>query len=306
MLRIATRRSPLARWQADYVADQLRSFGHEVELVLLASEGDMERTPIDGSQAVGLFTRRIQQSVLEGEADLAVHSLKDLPTQEFRGLMLAAVPPRASAADCLVTRQPLAFDELPQGARVGTGSRRRGAQLLARRLDLVIEPIRGNLATRLAKLANEGFDAIILAEAGLRRLGMLEHLDQPLPLEWMVPAAGQGALGIEVREADRATAEAVARLDDAPTHLAVAAERAVLRELRAGCLAPVGAYADIRDGQLTLRAVVLSVDGQQRLHCLDASDPAEPLDRDAAERLGIEVARRLIEDGANPLIEASR
>lgn len=306
MLRIATRRSPLARWQADHVADKLRSLGHQVELVLLSSEGDMDRTPIDGSQAVGLFTKRIQQAVLEGEADLAVHSLKDLPTQESRGLMLAAVPPRASAADCLVTPKQLAFDELPQGARVGTGSRRRGAQLLARRPDLVIEPIRGNVDTRLGKLAGEGLDAIILAEAGLRRLQMLEHLDQPLPLEWMVPAAGQGALGIEVREADRATAEVLAALDDAPTHVAVAAERAVLRELRAGCLAPVGAYGSVRDGQLTLRAVVLSVDGQQRLHCLDATDPAETLNCDAAERLGIEVARRLIEDGADPLIEASR
>ncbi|WP_164102762.1 hydroxymethylbilane synthase [Candidatus Laterigemmans baculatus] len=306
MLRIATRRSPLARWQADHVADQLRALGHEVELVLLSSEGDIDRTPIDGSQAVGLFTKRIQQAVIDGEADLAVHSLKDLPTQESRGLMLAAVPPRASAADCLITREPWSFDELPERARVGTGSRRRAAQLLARRPDLRIEPIRGNVDTRLEKLSSEGFDAIILAEAGLRRLQLLEHVNQPLPLEWMLPAAGQGALGIEVRDADAATAEAVAELDDAPTHVAVAAERAVLRELHAGCLAPVGTYATVRDGQLTLRAVVLSVDGQQRLHCLDATEPAETLDRAAAERLGREVARRLVEDGAAPLVEAAR
>lgn len=306
MLRIATRRSPLARWQADWVAAQLRKLGHSVELVLLASEGDIDRTPIDGSQIVGIFTKRIQQAVLDGQADVAVHSLKDLPTQKATDLTLVAVPPRAAAADCLVTARPLAFDALPQEARIGTGSRRRAAQLLARRPDLRIEPIRGNVQTRLAKLVDEGFDAIVLAEAGLRRLEMHDRANQPLPLDLVIPAPGQGALGIEVRANDQAAAEALQPLNDPQTRAAVTAERAVLRQLRAGCLAPVGAYAEIVDDSLRLSAVVLSFDGQQRLYCQRSLEASAPLTVESADRLGVQVAEELIEAGAAPLIEAAR
>lgn len=306
MLRIATRRSPLARWQADWVAEQLRKLGHSVELVLLASEGDIDRTPIDGSQTVGIFTKRIQQAVLDGQADVAVHSLKDLPTQTATDLTLVAVPPRAAAADCLVTARPLAFDALPQEARIGTGSRRRAAQLLARRPDLRIEPIRGNVQTRLAKLVDEGFDAIVLAEAGLRRLDMHDRANQPLPLDLVIPAPGQGALGIEVRANDQAAAEALQPLDDPQTRAAVTAERAVLRQLRAGCLAPVGAYAEIVDDSLRLSAVVLSFDGRQRLYCQRSLEASAPLTVESADRLGVQVAEELIEAGAAPLIEAAR
>lgn len=305
MLRIATRRSPLARWQADWVADQLRALGHSVELVLLASEGDIDRTPIDGSQGVGIFTKRIQQAVLDGQADVAVHSLKDLPTQKATGLSLVAVPPRASAADCLVTARSIAFAALPHAARIGTGSRRRAAQLLARRPDLRIEPIRGNVQTRLDKLAEEGFDAIVLAEAGLRRLEMHDRANQPLPFDLVLPAAGQGALGIEVRHDDSAAAEALQPLNDPPTQAAVTAERAVLRQLRAGCLAPVGAYAECTDDSLRLSAVVLSIDGQQRLYRQRTLDDFNPADVDAADRLGVQVADELIAAGAAPLIEAA-
>lgn len=306
MLRIATRRSPLARWQAEWVAERLRSLGHSVDLLLLSSEGDFDRTPIDGSQSVGLFTKLIQQAVIDGQADVAVHSLKDLPTLQATGLSLVAVPPRAAAADCLITARPITFDQLPQGARIGTGSRRRAAQLLARRPDLRIEPIRGNVQTRLAKLVDEGFDAIVLAEAGLRRLDMHDRANQPLPLDLVVPAPGQGALGIEVRGDDPAAAAALQPLDDLRTHAAVAAERAVLRQLHAGCLAPVGAYAEIVEGSLSLNAVVLSFDGQQRLHCQRTLEASEPLSLGAAERLGEQVADELIEAGATPLIEAAR
>ncbi len=305
MIRIATRRSPLARWQADWVAAALRDAGHEVKLVLLTSEGDVNQQTIDGSQTVGLFTKRIQQAVLSGEADVAVHSLKDLPTQLDTGLELVAVPTRAPVADCLITADGISFEQLPAGARLGTGSRRRAAQMLSQRADLQIEAIRGNVQTRLEKLAGEGFDGVILAEAGLLRLGLENHTAQRLSLDWMLPAPGQGALGLEIRPDDQLSKDALQTLNSHSTFACVTAERAVLRELKAGCLAPVAALARVENATLTLRAAVLSLDGQTRLETTAAIDCPQP-EMLAAEALGVKVAESLLDQGAGPLIAAAR
>lgn len=306
MLKIATRRSPLAKWQADWVADRLRTFGHDIELVLLTSEGDVHTQAIDGNQTVGLFTKGIQRAVLENRADIAVHSLKDLPTQVDTGLSLAAVPARAPVADCLVSPDQIPFDELPEGAKIGTGSRRRAAQLLARRPDLRVEPIRGNVQTRLEKMQSESFHAIILAEAGLLRLGMDDLATQPLPLNWMLPAPGQGALGIEVRQGDAATFESLQPLNSPSDLGAVAAERQILRRLKAGCLAPVAALARITNQTLVLDSVVLSVDGRQRLVASIKApwDERKPLE--SGENAGNQAAEKLLQQGAADLIAASR
>lgn len=317
MVRIATRRSPLARWQAEWVQQRLQEKGVAASLVLLTSEGDVQRQPIDGSQSVGLFTKRIQQAVLESQADIAVHSLKDLPTQRDTGMLLAAVPARAPVADCLVTREAIKFEDLPHGALIGTGSRRRAAQVLWRRPDLRVEPIRGNVQTRLNKL-DEGFFAVILAQAGLERLGTEGYHIAPLDTQWMLPAAGQGALGLEVRQTDVQTASLLAHLHCPLTMASVAAERHVLRTLRAGCLAPVGVLASLPGGtELVLCACVLSIDGKERLFASGKaslpSDVEHAINGNAAARgvavaeaLAEEVSHQLLASGAGPLIEAAR
>jgi hydroxymethylbilane synthase len=299
-IRLATRRSPLARWQAEWVAAELTALGQTVELVLLTSRGDVDQAPIDGTRGVGFFTKRIQQALLEGEADVAVHSLKDLPTDPQPALHLAAIPPRAPVGDCLITREGGRLEELPPQAKIGTGSRRRGAQLRHRRPDLVIESIRGNVETRLAKLREGQYDAIILAEAGLTRLEMTEHVTERLPLEVMLPAPGQGALGIETRADDAGLSELLGRLDDPATRAAVTAERSLLKHLSGGCLAPIAALATIQNEQLRLRAAVLSADGAERL----LHEAEVPIAEAAA--LGSEVAEVLRGEGADALIEAAR
>ena len=231
-LRLGTRASPLARWQAGWVADQLAARGVAVELVPITTQGDVHSAPLGQIGGQGLFTKELQRALVAREIDLAVHSLKDLPTAAVPGLVLAAVPPRESTADCLICRQAESFDALPRGARVGTGSLRRKAQLLHHRPDLVIEEIRGNVDTRLRKLEQGQYDAIVLAEAGLRRLGMAERITQVLPRGIMLPAVGQGALGLETREDDPATQGAVRPLEDRAARAAVLAERALLAALR--------------------------------------------------------------------------
>lgn len=303
-LRLGTRGSQLARWQADWVANQLRRVGHTVELVEIATRGDADHgRPVEEIGTRGVFTKEIQNALLAGHVDIAVHSLKDLPTEPVDGLKLAVVPPRESPADVLVARhvQPdWNLSMLPPGARIGTGSLRRRAQLLHLRPDLQIGDIRGNLDTRLRKLDEGQFDAIVLAEAGLRRLGLADRISQVLPFDIMLPAVGQGALGIECRAEDAETLAAVAPMNDAATLAAVTAERALLTALRGGCMAPVGALGQLHQGKLALSAVVLSGDGRQRLQASDAS-PAE----NAAE-LGTRVAEQLIAQGADKLIDESR
>jgi hydroxymethylbilane synthase len=299
-LRLGTRASPLARWQAEWVAARLAELGAEVQLVPITTQGDVKTAPLGQIGGMGLFTKELQRALLEGQIDLAVHSLKDLPTAPVEGLALAAVPPRESTADVLVSNVAKSLEALPPNARVGTGSLRRKAQLWHLRPDLAIDDIRGNVETRLRKLDEGQFDAIVLAEAGLKRLGLVDRIRQVIPGTKMLPAVGQGALGIETRSDDSTTRDIVGRLDDVVTHQAIIAERALLEALRAGCLAPVGAWARIEGDLLALDAVVLSGDGKERLAAFDSGAPDEAL------ALGKRVAQSLLDRGAQALIAAAR
>lgn len=318
-LRIATRQSPLAMWQARHVSDLIQALGIQTEIVPLVSSGDTDMRPIDGTRQVGLFTKRIQQALLENEAEVAVHSLKDLPTEVDDRLALAAIPPREVVNDSLVSPQGYTIDSLPAGARVGTGSRRRAAQLLFRRPDLNVESIRGNVQTRLSKIAPGEFDAIVLAESGLVRLEMTSLTRTALPLTEMCPAPGQGALAIEVRSDDAFAREVLLPIDDLETRLAVTAERTLLANLNGGCLAPIAALGTVKDGQLSLSVRVLSVDGTKQLTAdesislpiVTARDSETPkddrlLDRDGAIAAAIQLADRvsqsLADQGARELI----
>jgi len=306
-LRLGTRASALARWQAGWVAAKLQSRGVEIELVPMTTKGDAQsRDPIGNLGSPGVFTKELQRALLEDRIDLAVHSLKDLPTEIVEGLCLTAVPERESPHDALISRDGLAFDALPPRAAIGTGSLRRRAQLLHARGDLRMCAIRGNLDTRLEKLRRAQFDALILAEAGLKRLGLASHITQILSDSWMLPAVGQGALGIECRTADVATREALAELDHPLSHQAVLAERALLAALSGGCLAPIGAWAKLNaEGHLQLDAAVLSWDGSRRI-AGSAIAPSVTPERFDAERLGCELAESLIAQGASELISAAR
>jgi len=314
----------LARWQAEWVAAQLREQGVQVDLVPITTRGDHHPGTIRDSGEQGVFTKEIQRALLDDRIDLAVHSLKDLPTDVTPGLVLAAVPERAAAGDVLVcpvkgvgshfptgaeafpsrerndSRPRLRLLRLPPLARVGTGSLRRRAQLLHARCDLDMKDIRGNVETRLGKLQQGDFDALILAEAGLRRLGLAEYIAQVLPLDLMLPAVGQGALGLETRADDKTTGQIVATLDDPPTHAAVLAERAMLAALRGGCLAPIAALGCVAGEQLTLTGRVISHDGA---HLLEARRTAASPE---AEILGLQVAEALLAQGAGDLIRAAR
>lgn len=299
-LRIGTRSSPLARWQADHIASRLRELGNAVEVVFITTQGDVRTGPLGQIGGQGLFTKEIQRALLAEEVDIAVHSLKDLPTEPVEGLTLGAVPERESPGDVLVSNRATDFASLSPGARIGTGSLRRRTQLLHARPDLTVLDIRGNVDTRLRKLDDGEFDAIVLAEAGLTRLGLADRITQVLPKELMLPAVGQGALGIEIRSSDDRAQAAVGPLNDPETRAAVVAERALLAELRGGCLAPVGAWGRMEAGLLALDAVVLSSDGGTRIHYRDVAFAPDAL------RLGIRVAQNLREQGSDDLIAASR
>lgn len=301
MLRLGTRASALARWQADWVATRLAETGIDVQLVPITTQGDAQQQgPIGAIGVQGVFTKEIQRALLENEIDLAVHSLKDLPTEVVPGLSLSAVPKRGPIGDVLVSRDDHDFEALPEGAVLGTGSARRQAQLGRARPDLVMQDIRGNVDTRLRKLDDGECDALVLAEAGLRRLGLEDRITQVLPRSIILPAVGQGALGLETREDDTETRDALATLDHADTHAAVVAERAMLAALRGGCLAPVGAWGRIESGQLQLNGVVLSADGKQQVTASDTSPPED------AAAMGGRVGENLLEQGAGELINAAR
>lgn len=244
-LVIATRGSPLALWQARHVEDRLRHHhpGLKVELKIIRTRGDeLLESPAGGPLPRGLFTSAIQESLLTGAADLAVHSLKDLPTDGPAGLILGAIPTREDAADVLVSKAGRKLHELPRDAKVLCGCPRRAAQLLHRRSDLTILPIRGNVGTRVRKLDESDADALVLALAGLRRLGMEARVTERFDPADFIPACGQGALAVEIRRDDQQTAEIVAAIDDPPSRVAVTAERAFLAALGGGCQAPAGAY----------------------------------------------------------------
>lgn len=300
-LRLGTRASALARWQADWVAAQLEQHGQQVELVPITTQGDVVRGPLGETGQVGLFTKELQAALLDGRIDLAVHSLKDLPSERVPGLVLASVLPRESVRDVLLSREGLSLATLPAAAKVGTGSLRRRAQLLRLRGDLQPLDIRGNVDTRIRKLQAGEFDAIVLAEAGLNRLNLMGHATEVLNPEQMLPAVGQGALGIETREADQRTRAAVAALDDMATHAAVLAERALLSTLRGGCLAPVGAWArEFSRGQLQLDAIVLSPDGKQFITASRRANLGESI------QLGQQAGKELLDQGAAELIQQAR
>ncbi|MGL4552393.1 MAG: hydroxymethylbilane synthase [Gemmataceae bacterium] len=295
-LRIGTRGSPLALWQARHV-QALLAGPRPVELVLIETEGDRVRDrALSQIGGFGLFTKEIQNALVDGRVDVAVHSLKDLPTIPVAGLMLASVPPRAPTGDAFVSTRHARFDGLPDGARVATSSLRRRSQILHRRPDLRVEDVRGNVDTRLRKLQEQGLDAIILAEAGLRRLGLEGHITEVMDAGWMLPAVGQGALGLECRADDAATRDALAPLNDPASWAAVTAERSFLAALGGGCLVPIGALALVAGGALTIRGAVLPVDGTRRVAGEDAGPAAE------AEAVGVRLAEALLAGGAREML----
>ncbi|HLJ12262.1 MAG TPA: hydroxymethylbilane synthase [Planctomycetaceae bacterium] len=302
-LRIATRASRLALWQAEHVAALLRAAAPQVavELVHVTTTGDRDQTgELKSFGGLGVFTREVQKAVLDGQADIAVHSLKDLPTESAQGLVLAAVPAREDTDDAVVlppSDKPSADRVLfPMRARVGTGSPRRRAQFWHIRPDLKFLDVRGNIETRLKKLDNGEYDSLLLAVAGLKRLGLAERITYMMRPPEMFPAVGQGALGIECREGDADLRLLLEKIGDPSTYCAVIAERALLARLGAGCHAPVGAIARFQDGVLELQAVVCSPNGRERL-VAEARDPAAN-----GIALGQSVADDLLQQGAARLI----
>jgi hydroxymethylbilane synthase len=295
MLVIASRGSQLALWQAHWVEGQLRALGHEVRIEIIKTTGDkITDVPLAKVGTKGLFTKEIEEALLDGRADLAVHSLKDLPTELPEGLVLAAVPEREDPRDAIIGMR---LGELPEGAKVGTSSLRRAAQLRKLRPDLVIESVRGNLDTRLRKLDEGQYDAILLAAAGLKRLGWADRIAEVLDPERMCSAVGQGALAIETR-AGGAGFDAVRVLDHADTHAAVAAERGVLGSLGGGCQVPIGAYATVVEGRVRVQAIVASPDGSEVIR-----GEAEGAETDA-DGTGRALGADLLERGARRSLDA--
>ena len=295
MLVIASRGSQLALWQARWVQEQLAQKGHESRIEIIKTTGDkITDVPLAKVGTKGLFTKEIEEALLDGRADLAVHSLKDLPTELPAGLVLAAVPVREDPRDAIVGRK---LADLPQGATVGTSSLRRAAQLRKLRPDLQIESVRGNLDTRLRKLDEGRYSAIVLAAAGLRRLGWADRIAELLPPDVMCSAVGQGALAIETRESG-AGRDAVAALDHAETHAAVTAERGVLAALGGGCQVPIGAFARVEAGRLQIQAVVIAPDGSELV-----TGHSEGLSSDAAA-IGRALGDDLLHRGARRILDA--
>ncbi|HPX36483.1 MAG TPA: hydroxymethylbilane synthase, partial [Mycobacterium sp.] len=244
MIRIGTRGSLLATTQAGTIRDELIARGHPAELVIISTEGDRSHLPV-AEIGVGVFTAALREAIADCRVDMAVHSYKDLPTAADDRFVIAAIPPRQDARDALVARDGMVLGELPAGSVIGTSSVRRAAQLRALGLGLEIRPLRGNLDTRLNRVSNGDFDAVVVARAGLARLGRLEDVTETLEPVQMLPAPAQGALAVECRASDTALAALLAELDDADTRAAVTAERVLLAELEAGCSAPVGAIAEV-------------------------------------------------------------
>lgn len=296
LIRLGTRGSQLAMWQSNWVKTQLEKRGVDVELIKIKTEGDTQSGPLAQIGGQGLFTKRLQIALLENQIDLAVHSLKDLPTEDHPRLTIAAVPSREDRADALVSNRFRDIAALPEGATIGTGSVRRAAQLLHLRNDLKIKDIRGNVDTRLKKLDDGEFDAIVLACAGLIRLGLKTRIAYSFGPDEIMPAVGQGALGLETRHDDQPTIATVAQLTDRNSFHQSMAERSMLRTLFAGCLAPVGANTTVEGDQLTLHGIVLSRDGQHKIE----SQQTCPLEQ--SDELGQSVAQQLIDRGASQFL----
>jgi len=295
-LRIGSRGSQLALWQANHISALLGAQGHEVELETIKTTGDkILDVALAKVGTKGMFTKEIEEALADSRVDLAVHSLKDLPTELSAGFRIAAITRRENSQDVFCSARYHRIADLPQKARVGTSSLRRQAQLKALRPDLEIYPLRGNVDTRLRKLAEGEYDAIILAAAGLNRLGKTDLVKQVIPKDIMCPAAGQGALAIEIRAGDVATGRHLAFLDDADARAATTCERALLNRLGGGCQVPIGAAAEVRNGGLHLDAIVAHPDGSKILReSHDGNDP---------ERLGSEVGETLLRRGGAAILE---
>jgi hydroxymethylbilane synthase len=305
VIRIGTRGSLLATTQAGVVRDALIAAGHEAELVIVSTDGDRSSAPI-AEIGVGVFTAALREAIAEGTVDAAVHSYKDLPTAADPRFVIAATPVREDARDALVARDGMVLGELPTGSVVGTSAPRRAAQLRALGLGLEIRPLRGNLDTRLNRVSSGDLDAVVVARAGLARIGRLDAVTETLEPVQMLPAPAQGALAVECRAGDSALAEVLAELDDADTRAAVTAERTLLAELEAGCSAPVGAIAEVvesidEDGrvfeELSLRGCVATLDGSDVIRASGIGSP------DRARELGLSVAAELYELGARELLD---
>ena len=300
-LRLGTRGSALARAQSTEVAEQIeKTCDRAVELVEIVTNGDRSSAPV-ATLGVGVFVSALRDALLAGEIDVAVHSYKDLPTAAADGLTIAAVPERADPRDALIARDGLSLAELPAGSKIGTGSPRRIAQLLERGYGLECVPLRGNVDTRLRRVADGELDAVVLAAAGLARLGRIGEATELLDPMLMLPAPAQGALAVECRTGDAALLEQLADLDHAATHAAVRAERALLAALEAGCSAPVGALAEVtEDNEMYLRGAVIAVDGSDAVRLSGTGTPSD------AEAIGRRLAATLLDEGADSLMGSTR
>jgi hydroxymethylbilane synthase len=294
---IGSRGSKLALWQANWVKDRLAAASYQLEIKIIKTTGDkMQNVPLATSGTKGLFIKEIEEALADNSADLAVHSLKDLPTVQLEGLYVAAVPEREDPRDVFISKNGQLLSELPPGSRVGTSSLRRQAQLRGLRNNLEIVPLRGNLDTRLRKLERGDCDALVLAAAGVHRLGLKERITAYFAPDEMCPAVGQGALAIEIRRGDERIGRAVAPLDHPVTHLAVRAERATLRSLGGGCQVPIAAHATLEGTELRLLAVVASTDGVRIIRASAVGPSSDP------ESLGARVAEHLLKQGASAIL----
>ncbi len=298
-LKIATRKSPLALWQANYVKDRLLAEHNDldVELVTMTTQGDkILDTPLAKIGGKGLFVKELEQGMLAGDADIAVHSMKDVPMDLPPGFALPVICERETPFDAFVSNQYETLEALPQGARVGTSSLRRSSQLLQQRPDLEIRSLRGNVQTRLSKLDSGEFDAIILAAAGLVRLKLEDRIRHTIAAETILPAVGQGAVGIECREDDADTMALIAFLKDEPTFIRVSAERAFNHRLEGGCQVPIAAYAVLENNELWLRGLVASLNGQTVI----SGERRGTMDQ--AEAMGVSLAEELLVNGAEAIL----
>jgi hydroxymethylbilane synthase len=294
-LRIGSRGSKLALWQANHIATLLRERGHEIDIEIIKTTGDkITDVALAKVGTKGMFTKEIEEALSAEHVDLAVHSLKDLPTELAPEFEIAAIPQRESPLDVFCSVRHGRIEELPTGARVGTSSLRRQAQLRAFRSDLKIVSVRGNVDTRLRKLEAGEYDAVILAKAGVKRLGLSQWVRQDIPASVMCPAAGQGALAVEIRSGDAATRNRIAFLEDAAARATTTCERVVLQKLGGGCQVPIGAYAEIQTGRLHVEAVVARPDGSQVFR--ESGDGETPV------LLGQTVADALLRRGANEIL----
>ena len=299
-LRIATRKSPLAMWQAEFVKAELEKFHTDLEVILLpmVTKGDkILDVPLAKIGGKGLFTKELEERMLAGEADIAVHSMKDVPMELPEGFALGAILKRHSPTDAFVSNNFACFEDLPQGAILGTSSLRRKAQLLAQRPDLTVKDLRGNVGTRLGKLDAGEYDAIVLATSGLQRLGLNERIRHEISIETCLPAVTQGTLGIEYFSNDAETFDIIKVLNHAESEIRAKAERAMNHRLEGGCQVPIGVYAELKNNQIQMTGLVAELDGSVILHAKGVGPLNHP------EELGIKVAEDLLVQGAKEILD---